>query len=375
MVAAQHDQGTRQEPIAPHGSIRRILHVDMDAFFASVEQMDDPFLRGRAVVVGGAPTGRGVVAAASYEARAFGIRSAMPASQALRRCPDLLFVRPRFARYKEISARVFQIFREITPLVEGLSIDEAFLDVSEHLGTFDSATNVARHIRARIREEIGLTASAGVAPLKFVAKIASGYRKPDGLTVVAPQHLRRFLDPLPVGKIWGVGPHTNEKLAQMGLHTIGDVAKQDRYAMVAALGRTGDHVWRLSQGQDSRPVHTQRDRRGRSAERTFETDILSRSVLEEHLARLVDRVVHGLVSAREKARTVVVKIRYNDFTTVTRSETLSEPTNDAELVYLLAHQLLVERTEVGARPVRLLGLGVRIFEASEVGRQLALPFP
>jgi len=366
---------TAESSTAELPTIRRILHVDMDAFFASVEQRDNPELRGKPVIVGGRPGGRGVVAAASYEARKFGVRSAMPSGQAARLCPNAIFVRSRFEAYKEASRAVFTIFRSITPHVEGLSLDEGFLDVTDHLEGFGTGRAVAKHIRRRIREEVGLTASAGVAPLKFVAKIASAHRKPDGLTVVAPERVRAFLEPLPVRKLWGVGPKTAARLHAHGLHTIGDVARQDPSAMMTTFGRQGDHIWRMSQGIDPRGVRAHRDRKSRSAERTFATDIDDIHLLGEHLDRLAERVGAGLQRCGEAGRTIVLKVRYDDFSTVTRSATLHEPTADATVLATVGSRLLYDRTAAGKRPVRLLGLGVRVEgERRGVGRQLHLPF-
>ena len=355
--------------------VRRILHVDMDAFFASVEQRDHPELRGRPIAVGGTPGGRGVVAAASYEARTFGVRSAMSAGKALRLCPDLTFVRPRFEAYKAASAEVFSIFRSITPLVEGLSLDEAFLDVTDHLDDHGTARATAQHIRTRIREELGLTASAGVAPLKFVAKIASGYRKPDGLTVVAPTRVMEFLTPLPVGKLWGVGPKGQARLHQHGLRSIGDIARQDPLALQEAFGSWGEHIWRMANGIDPRRVRARRPRRSRSAENTFADDIDDLPTLESHVDRLADRVGRGLSRAQEDGGTVVLKVRYADFTTITRSRTLPQPTRSPEVLAQVARRLLRDKTRAGSRPVRLLGVGVRVRRAPPPSKQLRLPFP
>ncbi len=354
--------------------LRRILHIDMDAFYASVEQRDHPELRGKPIAVGGNPGGRGVVAAASYEARAFGVRSAMSSHQAVRLCPHIQFVHPRFETYKAVSQQVFSIFRSVTPHVEGLSLDEAFLDVTHHLGEHESATALAQHIRRQIKEEVGITASAGVAPLKFVAKIASGYKKPDGLTVVAPSKVLDFLHPQPVRKLWGVGPKGTEKLEARGLHTIGDVARQDPLAMHAAFGTWGDHIWRMANGIDPRRVHAHRARKSRSAERTFAEDIADLPTLECHVERLAERVGRGLERAGEDGETIVLKVRYADFHTITRSRTLREPTRSPEVLAHVACRLLRERSRAGRVPVRLLGVGVRITAQQGRPRQVPLPF-
>jgi len=336
----------------------------MDAFYASVEQRDDPHLRGRPVVVGGSPKGRGVVAAASYEARRFGVRSAMPAAQALRRCPALIFVKPDFERYKAVSQQVFGIFRRYTEQLEPLSIDEAFLDVSHHV----SATWVAKAIRAEIHQEVGLTASAGAAPSKMVAKIASGFNKPDGLTVVAPRQVRGFLDPLPVDRIWGVGPVTAARLRDKGFETLGQLAALEDPEALRVLGRHGPSLARLARGEDARPVRAHRRRKSRSAERTFEEDLLDREALDASLVAQAEQVCRGLERAGERGRTITIKLRYADFTTLTRSITLHAPTADPALVLRLARQLLA-RTEAGHRPVRLLGVGLGQLEKP---RQLSL---
>lgn len=336
---------------------RRILHVDMDAFFASVEQRDKPELRGKPIVVGGTPGGRGVVAAASYEARKFGIHSAMPASRALRLCPDLIFVRPDFGRYKAASEQIFEIFHSWTPHVEGLSLDEAFLDVTENLRGVPTGTEVARQLRAEIFETTGLTASAGVAPVKFVAKIASDYRKPDGLTVVRPDQVLDFIHPLPVEKLWGVGPATAKRLHAVGLRTIGDVYARKEHELVEALGSQGRWLATLSRGEDPRPVRSRRGRKSISAERTFAQDILERSALEDVLGDQAQRVAESLKSKGWVARTVVLKLRYDDFSTLTRSKTLDRPVGAVEAIQSTGLALL-SKTDAGLRPVRLIGLGV-----------------
>jgi len=354
--------------------VRRILHVDMDAFFASVEQRDRVELRDRPIAVGGTPDGRGVVAAASYEARAFGVRSAMSARKALRLCPSLQLVQPRFDAYRAASSAVFDIFRSITPQVEGLSLDEAFLDVTDHLSPFSTATEVAQHIRRRIRQEVGLTASAGVAPLKFVAKIASGYRKPDGITVVPPARVLAFLHPLSVRCLFGVGPKSAARLEARGLHTVGQIADQEPHEMHAEFGSMGERAWRMAHGIDPRPVQPHRVRRSRSAECTFADDIADLAVLESHLERLAERVGTGLKSAGETGDTVILKVRYANFHTISRSRRLAEPTHTPATLAQIARRLLRDRSHAGQVPVRLLGLGVRVRPQQPPSRQLHLPF-
>lgn len=336
--------------------LRRIIHLDMDAFYASVEQRDDPALRGRPVAVGGSPRSRGVVAAASYEARVFGIHSAMPMARALRLCPDLLVVRPDFPRYRQASQRVMAILRSATPLVEPLSLDEAYLDVTENLWGEPLATTVARGLKQRIREELSLTASAGVAPNKFLAKIASGWRKPDGLTVIAPARVEAFLQQLPVDALWGVGPVTSRKLRAIGIDKLVDVRSADPAALDAAVGSLAARLRALARGEDHRPVRPDRPWKSISTETTFATDVADPALQAGVVRELAARVAASLTRRRLHARTVTIKVRYGDFTTVTRSHTDAMPTADAGDITGRALALLA-RTEAASRPVRLLGVG------------------
>jgi len=352
---------------------RRVIHVDMDAFYASVEQRDDPSLRGRPVIVGGDPRGRGVVAACSYEARVFGVHSAMPAARALRLCPQAVVVRPDFARYVAASRHLRAIFHDYTPLVEPLSLDEAFLDVTDERGGLPTATAVAKAIRARVREELRLTASAGVAPVKFVAKIASDFRKPDGLTIVRPEDVRAFLEPLPVGKLWGVGPRTEERLHELGVRTVGALAQYPRALLVAALGEShGGHLHLLARGIDDRPVEPDRIAKQHGAERTFAEDVTERREMEALLREMAVEVAGSLAKEGRPGRTVTIKVRYPDFTTVSRSLTLPDPTDDRAILARTAVALL-DRTEAGRRPVRLLGVSVG--NLVEEGEPIQLPLP
>jgi DNA polymerase-4 len=335
---------------------RRIIHLDMDAFYASVEQRDDPALRGTPVAVGGRPESRGVVAAASYEARAFGVRSAMPMARALRLCPDLRVVRPDFARYRAVSRQVMAILRSCTPLVEPLSLDEAYLDVTENLWGEPLATEVARRLKARIREETGLTASAGVAPNKFLAKIASGWQKPDGLTVIPPERVERFLERLPVEALWGVGPVTARKLRALGIERLVQVRSSDDATLRRAVGSLADWLKRLSRGDDPREVTPHRPWKSLSAENTYAEDLQDLNEMRAELERLARRVAASLERKRLRARTVTIKVRYADFTTVTRSHSARLPTHRAAEIAARAVALL-ERTAAGRRPVRLLGVG------------------
>ena len=337
--------------------LRRIVHVDMDAFYASVEQRDAPELRGRPVVVGGRPDQRGVVAAASYEARAFGVRSAMPMANAVRRCPRLVIVRPDFAKYQGVSRQVFALFRAVTPAVEPLSLDEAYLDVTENAWGEPLATTVARRLKEQIREETGLTASAGVAPNKFLAKIASGWRKPDGLTVVAPERVEAFLRQLPVDALLGVGPVTARKLRAHGIVALVDVRRFDAEGLTRIVGSRAEWLHRLSHGIDDRPVQSTRKARSSSSERTFAEDLTDLDAIRTAIDGMARRTAAGLGRRRKAARTVTIKVRYDDFTTITRSDTRDPATADADEIARRAVALL-ERTDAGTRPVRLLGAGV-----------------
>ena len=353
---------------------RRIIHIDMDAFYASVEQRDDPKLRGRPVAVGGSPESRGVVAAASYEARAFGVRSALPMARALRLCPELLVVRPDFARYRAVSQQVMAILREASPLVEPLSLDEAYLDVTENLWGEPLAVSVAKRLKARIRDELRLTASAGVAPNKFLAKIASGWRKPDGLTVIAPERVERFLAQLPVEALWGVGPVTAKKLRAIGIARLVDVRKTSEERLRGAVGNLAGWLERLSRGEDPRPVEPHRPWMSLSGETTYARDLEDSGEIRAEIERLARRLAASLERKNLLARTVTVKVRYSDFSTVTRSHTAAAPTREAGEIAARARALL-ERTDAARRPVRLLGVGAHglLGEADFLPTSRALP--
>jgi DNA polymerase IV len=334
---------------------RRILHCDMDCFYAAVHMRDDPSLAGRPVVIGGDPAGRGVVAAASYEARSFGIRSAMPAAWAVRLCPAAVFLKPDFPRYRRESEEIFALYCDFTPLVQAVSIDEAYLDVSSHLGRFDSATALAREIRRRVHEERRLTVSVGVGPNRLIAKIASDFRKPDGLTVVPPTRVLAFLAPLPVRRLHGVGPATERALGEMGIATVADLRGAPLALLERRFGRMGAALYRYARGQDERPVEISRERKSLGHENTYRTDLRGRAEVEQEIDRLADAVAAGLARRDLTARTVTVKVRYGDFTTLTRSRTLAWPTASASDIAGCARTLL-RRTEAQRRPVRLLGV-------------------
>jgi DNA polymerase IV len=340
--------------------MRKILHVDMDAFYASVEQRDNPAIRGKPVAVGGDPTVRGVVAAASYEARKFGVRSAIPMSRAVRLCPSLVIVRPDFQKYRTVSQQVFAIFKEVTPLVEGLSLDEAYLDVTENSFNEPLGVNVARRIKDRIKEVTSLTASAGVAPNKFLAKIASGWKKPDGLTVVAPERIEKFLQGLPVDALWGVGPVTAARLREKGIEKLTDVRTRTVEELTEIVGMHAEWLIDLAHGRDDRPVEPNRPAKSAGSEETYATDIESLEEVKREIDQLARGVAEWLVKKGKTARTVTIKVRYSDFTTVTRSQSTSEATADVENIAARAIKLL-EKTEAGHRPIRLLGVSVHNF--------------
>jgi DNA polymerase IV len=337
--------------------LRRILHIDMDAFYASVEQRDNPSLKGQPVAVGGSPEGRGVVAAASYEARVFGVRSAIPMARAVRLCPHLVIVRPDFTKYKAASQAVFDIFRSVTPLVEGLSLDEAYLDVTQNALGEPLGRVVAQRIKAEIKQTTGLTASAGVAPNKFLAKIASAWKKPDGLTVIAPERVERFLQGLPVDALWGVGPVTAQRLREHGIEKLVDVRTADPAVLREAVGSHADWLRALADGQDDRPVVPWRSAKSSGTENTFAQDLTDMVEIRREVDEMARDGAAWLERQALLCRTVTVKVRYADFTTITRSHTAAPPTRDADALASRAIGLL-EKTEAGQRPVRLLGVSV-----------------
>jgi DNA polymerase-4 len=336
--------------------VRQILHVDMDAFYASVEERDAPELRGKPLVVGGASR-RGVVMAASYAARPYGVRSAMPMGEALRLCPHAVVVRPRMERYAEVSASVFEIFRAFTPLVEGLSLDEAFLDVTASQSLFGDGEAIARLIKARIKGELGLVASAGVAPSKFVAKIASDLKKPDALVVVREEGVRAFLDPLPIERMWGVGPKTSPRLRELGFATLGDLARGNLVTLEQTLGSWGLTVRELARGEDPREVDPERGAKSVGAEETYEQDLHGRSAIEATLLEHSARVAARLVREGLTARGVVVKLKYADFTLRSRRMMLHEPVADTGSIHAAARALLAQFPP-DPRGVRLTGVSV-----------------
>jgi DNA polymerase IV len=341
--------------------MRRILHIDMDAFYASVEQRDKPPLRGQPLAVGGDPDKRGVVAAASYEARAFGVRSAIPMARAVRLCPDLVIVRPNFQRYRAASQAVFAIFRSVTPLVEPLSLDEAYLDVTENTWGEPLGRVVAQRLKAEIRNATGLTASAGVAPNKFLAKIASAWKKPDGLTVISPDRVELFLQRLPVDALWGVGPVTAKRLRDRGIERLVDVRTADQAMLRDAVGSQADWLRRLADGVDDRPVEPNRAAKSSGTENTYSTDLTNIDEIRHEIDEMARDAATWLVRKELFCRTVTIKVRYADFTTITRSHSRVPPTRDADDIASRAVALL-ERTEAAQRAVRLLGVSVHNLE-------------
>ena len=340
--------------------VRRILHVDMDAFYASIEQRDQAELRGRPVAVGGRPDARGVVAAASYEARSFGVRSALPMARAVRLCPDLVIVPPDFERYRAVSAQIFEIFRSVTPLVEPLSLDEAYLDVTENAWGETLGVAVARRIKALILERTGLTASAGVAPNKFLAKIASGWKKPDGLTVVAPGRVEWFLQALTVDALWGVGPVTARKLRAAGIRTVMDVRAASEERLHEVVGNLAGWLAQLALGEDDREVEPERPAKSSGTESTYPQDLADIARIREEVASMAREGAAWLLRHDLFARTVTIKVRYGNFSTVTRSHSACPATRDPDAIAARAVDLL-QKTEAGRRSVRLLGVSVHNF--------------
>jgi DNA polymerase-4 len=344
---------------------RAILHVDMDAFYASVEQHDDPSLAGKPVIVGGTG-GRGVVAAANYEVRRFGVHSAMPMREALRRCPHAVCVRPRMSRYKEVSRRVFEVLHEFTDRVEGLSLDEAFLDVTGSRALFGVPEAIAAAIKARIRERTGLTASVGVAHNKLLAKLASDMDKPDGLTVIRPGEVRGILDPLPVGRLHGIGRKTAARLEEQGIYTLGQLREAPQAVLWPLFRRETQSIRERAAGIDERPVVADHREKQISSEETFETDLRDHARLQAELARLADRTAARLRARQLVAGVVVVKVRQRDFETFTRQRRFTPATQDTRAIVEVASTLLGRWFEEHPRvAVRLLGVGVAQLEPAD----------
>lgn len=347
----------------------------MDAFYASIEQLDNPELVGKAVIVGGRPDSRGVVAACSYEARRYGIKSAMPCAHAFKRCPEAIFIRPRMNRYKEISVQIMEIFSRYTKVIEPMSLDEAYLDVTSNKLDQPSATLLAQDICRTIHKETGLTASAGVSCNKFVAKVASDLNKPNGVSVVEPHQIESFVGQLPIGKFHGIGKVTEKKMIQLNIKTGADLRRYTMAELTELFGKSGSFFYHIVRGIDPRPVKTSRIRKSVGSERTLKVDTTNIDEIVELFKSLVEKVSHTLHYKNLLCRTITVKIRYSDFTTITRS--MSSPTeiSASEDIALFVDKLM-QKTEAGSRPVRLLGISVSnlVSPAKRKPRQLPLPF-
>ncbi len=349
-----------------------ILHVDMDAFYASVEERDRPELAGKPLIVGGTPDRRGVVAAANYAVRKFGVRSAMPTSTALRLCPQVIVLPVRMSYYAEISEQIREILFRYTPLVEPLSLDEAFLDVTSSKQLFGTGHEIAVKIKRDIWQELKLVASIGVAPNKFLAKIASDLRKPNSLVVVEPDQVQQFLDPLPISRIWGVGKATNQEFKELGIQTISDVRRLQRETIFQRFGQIGERFWELAHGRDDRPVVPDREAKSISHETTFSIDLHDADILLSWLQELAEQVARRLRRSDLRGRTVQLKLRFADFRTITRSHTLSQATNITDELWQAAATLLQQSLPRIHRGIRLLGIGVSSLESRQRPRQLTL---
>jgi DNA polymerase-4 len=361
--------------------IRKIIHIDMDAFYASVEQRDRPELKGKPVIVGGDPQSRGVVAACSYDARKFGIHSAMASATAYKLCPQAVFIRPRFDAYRAVSSDIRKIFCEYTDLVEPLSLDEAFLDVTENFMGMTSATLIAREIKQKIYNRTGkLTASAGVSFNKFLAKVASDMNKPDGITVVTPEMADEFIVSLPIRKFFGVGKVTEEKMLNLGIKTGADLKKYKKEQLIQLFGKSGSYFFNIAHGTDDRPVEPNRIRKSIGKETTFSEDIDDTERMLEILENIAVRLENSLIKREAKGRTITLKVKYYDFESITRSITIDEPVDNA-LVIMKYIGPLLSKTEAGEKKVRLLGISVSNFDDQDARsgkvckyRQLLLPF-
>jgi len=332
----------------------------MDAFYASVEQRDFPEYRGKPIAVGGSPDGRGVVAAASYEARKFGVKSAMPSRQALQLCPELIFVRPRFDAYKAVSAQIREIFSRYTDLIEPLSLDEAYLDVSSDKLNIGSALEIAGQIKQAIKEELHLTASAGVSSSKFVAKIASDINKPDGLTFIGPSRIETFMEQLPVERFFGVGKVTAKKMKSMDLHTGGDLKKLSEQELIKYFGKSGKFYYSIVRGIDERHVQPERMTKSLAVEDTFEHDLITVEEMYTELSKLADKICIRLQKNQLRGRTVTLKLKYHDFKQITRNQSFHEPTSDYAIIINTVKQLL-ENVDLEDKKVRLLGISLSNF--------------
>jgi DNA polymerase-4 len=367
---AAEQQQQQQAPAEPARQ-RKIIHIDMDAFYASVEQRDNPELRGKPVAVGGSRE-RGVVAAASYEARKFGVRSAMPSITAKRQCPDLIFVKPRFDAYKAVSLQIRGIFAEHTPIIEPLSLDEAYLDVTENLQGIATATEIAEQIRAKVLAETSLTASAGVSYNKFLAKLASDHKKPNGLFVITPKMGPAFVENLLVGKFHGVGPATTAKMNRLGIETGLDLRAQTLPFLQQHFGKSGSYYYWIARGIDDRPVRANRVRKSVGAENTFSVDLLTFEAARDALAPIIDKVWRHCESARTHGRTVTLKIKYADFQQITRSQSPREKIEERTMLESICLELLRAQFPV-SKGIRLLGVSISAFDQNEAVDSEQLP--
>lgn len=347
---------------------RQIIHVDMDAFYASVEQRDNPELQGLPVVVGGNPDSRGVVSTCSYEARKYGIRSAMPLAEACRRCPQAIFLPVDIPKYYQVSQEIHKIFKDYTPLIEPISLDEAFLDVTASLRLFGSAPAIAQEIKERIKNELCLTASVGIAPNKFLAKLASDIQKPDGFVVIQEDQIQAFLDPLPIERIWGVGPKTAEQLHKLRVRTIKELKDLDELTLKNKFGLIGSQLYYLARGIDNRPVEPEREVKSIGREITFPEDLKDEEVLQTYILELVTDVGRKLRKGSFKTKTITLKVRYADFSTVSRSKTLDYYTDLDKDIFREAGNLLQDLH--CKQPVRLIGVSVHNLTRGEIQQSL-----
>lgn len=375
MMAAHADIDTYSDSGSLHveSSLRKILHVDMDAYYAGVEQRDNPELRGKPVAVGGAAA-RGVVAAASYEARAFGVRSAMPSVTAMRKCPELIFVRPRFDVYRSVSAQIREIFAEHTDLIEPLSLDEAYLDVTHNKLGMPIATEIATMIRARIKEVTGLNASAGISYCKFLAKLASDLNKPNGQAVITPRQGPGFVETLAVAKFHGVGPATASKMERLGILTGADLRAKSLAFLQQHFGKSGLWYYKISRGIDERPVQPDRPRKSVGAEDTFSVDIVELEPARAELRPLIEKVWRHCESKSLRGRTITLKVKFADFQQITRSRTVERPPASAGEIETLCDALL-SQVYPFRRAVRLLGVTISIFDDGDAAEPLAAQLP
>jgi len=349
---------------------RHVIHIDMDAFFASVEQLDNPELKGKPVIVGGSVQQRGVVAAASYEARKYGVHSAMPMSKAVKLCPDAVILPVRMKRYAEISRQIHKIFSNYTPEIEPISLDEAFLDVTGSINLFGSSEKIGIEIKNKIKEQLNLTASVGIAPNKFLAKLGSDLEKPDGFVVITEENKQAILDPLPVSEIWGIGKVTTKELQSKGIHTVKQLRLTHTKILNSIFGNCSQEIINLAQGIDDRPVESERETKSISAEETFPEDIGDKDILLNILHNQVDEVSQRLRADRLECKTITLKLRYGDFKTITRSSTFNNPTNITQKLLHESNKVFSNWYKQSADKLRLLGFGVSSLSVEGSGQQL-----